>query len=223
MLIRTFFTICFLFSSLNAYDLVNKQDGILSFWFGPIKQDGTWSDYYAKRWFSSDPEFDDQIKLLFERDVENAALGRFQDWKECPKGRLALILLLDQFPRNLYRGTARAFAYDKRALALCLEGIELGQDKKLAPIQQQFFYMPLMHAEEKAIQDKSIEIFQTLSIRVPFKQKEYFENTLRFATLHHHIVQQFGRFPHRNSILGRTSTQEEQEYLNESNQSFGQG
>lgn len=217
--------LCFLLFSLSlcAMDVeVSKQDGILHFWLGPIDHEGKWSDYYANKWFRNDPEFDETVELLFSRDVQNAALGKYNHWKESAKGRLALVILLDQFPRNIYRGTPQAFAYDALALQLSLEGIELHQDEALHPIERKFLYMPLMHAEEKQIQQKSVELFQTLLANTPDKQKEHFERTLRFAKVHLQIIEEFGRFPHRNAILGRSSTPYEREYLNESQENFGQ-
>jgi uncharacterized protein (DUF924 family) len=216
------FFLTYFLTPLWGLDLVDKQDAVLSFWLGPINTHGEWSEYYAKRWFQSSREFDEEVVLIFERDVENAALGKFYEWKESAKGRLALIILLDQFPRNIYRGTPRAFAYDQIALSLCLEGIEKHQDEELCPIERKFFYMPLMHAEERAIQEKSVKIFKRLADSAPETQKGHFETTLSFAKLHYQIVDQFGRFPHRNLVLGRTPTKDEEEYLNESQESFGQ-
>lgn len=220
---KTFVTsVLLIATSLMAYPEVDKQDGILAFWFGPIDHEGHWSEYYAKRWFTVDPDFDENIRILFEHDIENASLGKYDHWAETAKGRLALILLFDQFPRNIYRGTPRAFSYDREALSLTMEGLHKGQDEELFPIERKFFYMPLMHAEQKEVQEKSLELFRQLMYKAPEEQQAHFERTLRFAKLHYDLVDRFGRFPHRNPILERVCTEDEERYLSESSDRFGQ-
>jgi uncharacterized protein (DUF924 family) len=130
--------------------------------------------------------------------------------------------LLDQFRRNIYRNSADAFAKDKAALKLCVEGAMEKKDKDLSPIQRAFFYMPLQHAESRRVQKKSCEIYKRLSAAVSLTYKETFETILHFAELHADIVEQFGRFPHRNKLLGRENTAEEDEYLAGDVPTFGQ-
>lgn len=200
-----------------------RIERILSFWFKEHELTAPQIDGRMDTWFGEDPVFDQEIERGFARDVEDASTGAIDYWAHQPRGRLALIILLDQFRRNIYRGTAEAFAKDKVALKLCVEGAMEKKDKGLTPIQRVFFYMPLQHAESRKVQAKSVEIFQRLAKAVSPTYRETFETILHFAELHHDIIQQFGRFPHRNKVLGRKNTPEEDEYLSGDSPSFGQG
>ncbi|MDA1062930.1 MAG: DUF924 domain-containing protein, partial [Proteobacteria bacterium] len=144
-------------------------------------------------------------------------------WAHEPRGRLALILLLDQFRRNIYRNTAEAFSRDKQALKLCVEGAMEKKDQGLAPIQRAFFYMPLQHSESAKVQAKSVGLFSKLAESVSRTYRETFETIAQFAELHRDIVERFGRFPHRNILLNRPNTPEEDEYLSGDSPDFGQG
>jgi uncharacterized protein (DUF924 family) len=174
-------------------------------------------------WFGKDDVFDQQITTEFSNDVELASNGELEHWGHTPRGRLALILLLDQFRRNIYRNTKEAFAMDKVALKLCVEGAMQKKDHGLSPIQRVFFYMPLQHAESRRVQKKSREIYARLAENVSTTYRETFETVLQFAELHADIIDQFGRFPHRNVLLNRANTPEEDEYLATDAPSFGQG
>ena len=174
------------------------------------------------RWFGSDPDMDQQIRDQFGDLVARASTGELDHWSGTPEGRLALIILLDQFRRNIYRGSADAFNEDKRALRLCVEGIVEKIYKKLSPEQQIFFFMPLQHAESRKVQEKSVNIYRALANRVSETLRETFLTTAQFAELHHDIIEQFGRFPHRNEALGRENTPEEEQYLSGEIPSFGQ-
>ena len=200
-----------------------RIERILSFWFKEHELTAPQIDGRMDTWFGEDPVFDQEIERGFARDVEDASTGAIDYWAHQPRGRLALIILLDQFRRNIYRGTAEAFAKDKVALKLCVEGAMEKKDKGLTPIQRVFFYMPLQHAESRKVQAKSVEIFQRLAKAVSPTYRETFETILHFAELHHDIIQQFGRFPHRNKVLGRKNTPEEDEYLSGDSPNFGQG
>lgn len=200
-----------------------RIERILSFWFKEHELTAPQIDGRMDTWFGEDPVFDQEIERGFARDVEDASTGAIDYWAHQPRGRLALIILLDQFRRNIYRGTAEAFAKDKVALKLCVEGAMEKKDKGLTPIQRVFFYMPLQHAESRKVQAKSVEIFQRLAKAVSPTYRETFETVAHFAELHHDIIQQFGRFPHRNKVLGRKNTPEEDEYLSGDSPSFGQG
>jgi uncharacterized protein (DUF924 family) len=134
-----------------------------------------------------------------------------------------LILLLDQFRRNIYRGTADAFARDKAALKLCVEGAMAKKDRGLTPIQRAFFYMPLQHAESRKIQAKSVQLYSRLAEIVSPTYRETFETIAQFAELHRDIIERFGRFPHRNKLLNRANTPDEDEFLAGDSPSFGQG
>lgn len=199
-----------------------RIERILSFWFKEHELTAPQIDGRMDTWFGEDPDFDQEIEQTFLHDVEDASSGAIDYWSHQPRGRLALILLLDQFRRNIYRGKAEAFARDKVALKLCVEGAMQKKDKGLTPIQRVFFYMPLQHAESRKVQAKSVEIFQRLAKAVSPTYRETFETVANFAELHHDIIQQFGRFPHRNQLLNRKNTPEEEEYLAGDAPNFGQ-
>jgi uncharacterized protein (DUF924 family) len=200
-----------------------RIDRILSFWFKEHELTAPQIDGRMDIWFGEDQVFDHEIEKAFSRDVEDASNGEIDYWAHQPKGRLALIILLDQFRRNIYRGTAEAFSRDKAALKLCVEGAMQKKDKALTPIQRVFFYMPLQHAESRKVQAKSVEVFQRLAKAASPTFRETFETITQFAELHHDIVQKFGRFPHRNEVLNRKNTPEEEEYLAGDGPAFGQG
>jgi len=203
-------------------DDTRRIDEILSFWFKEQALSTPQIDRRLDIWFGEDAVFDHECKKEFSGDVDRASEGKLNHWADEPHGRLALILLLDQFRRNIYRGTAEAFAMDKLALKLCVEGAMEKKDKGLTPIQQAFYYMPLQHAESRKVQAKSIKIYNRLAEVVSPTYRETFETIAQFAELHHDIVQQFGRFPHRNSLLNRDNTPEENEYLAGDSPDFGQ-
>ena len=203
-------------------DDTRRIDEILSFWFKEQALSAPQIDRRLDIWFGEDAVFDHECKKEFSDDVDRASEGKLNHWADEPNGRLALILLLDQFRRNIYRGTAEAFAMDKLALKLCVEGAMEKKDKGLTPIQQAFYYMPLQHAESRKVQAKSIKIYNRLAEVVSPTYRETFETIAQFAELHHDIVQQFGRFPHRNSLLNRDNTPEENEYLAGDSPDFGQ-
>lgn len=174
---------------------------VLDFWFREID---------PKFWFLKDAQFDRQLAERFGAVVEHALADGLIPWEDWPESRLALVLLLDQFTRNLYRDTPKAFAGDKRALALTLDAMDRGWDLLLPPPERQFLYMPLMHAEDAAIQETSVAAFTALGD----------EDSLNYAILHQRIIDRFGRYPHRNEALGRPSTPEEEAFLLEPNSSF---
>jgi uncharacterized protein (DUF924 family) len=200
-----------------------RIDDILSFWFKEQQLSAPQIDRRMDIWFGEDPVFDEAIKAEFEDDIEEASQGKLNYWAEEPRGRLALILLIDQFRRNIHRNTAKAFSHDKLALKLCVEGAMAKKDKSLTPIQKVFFYMPLQHAESAKVQAKSVELFNKLAESVSPTFQETFLTVAQFAELHKDIIDQFGRFPHRNKLLGRENTPEEDEYLAGDAPDFGQG
>lgn len=212
----------------SANATINDEDqgrinAILAFWFKEQQLSAPQIDGRMDIWFGEDPLFDEEVARRFSNDVESASEGRLDHWGQDAHGRLALILLLDQFRRNIYRNTADAFALDKAALKLCVEGAMEKKDKGLTPIQRAFFYMPLQHAESRKVQKKSVEIYRRLAEAVSATYRETFDTIAQFAELHADIVEQFGRFPHRNTILNRTNTPEENEYLSGDAPTFGQG
>lgn len=201
----------------------SRIEKILSFWFKDQSLSGPQIDSRMDVWFGNDPEFDAEITREFASDVERASDGKLDHWSLTPTGRLALILLLDQFRRNIFRGSPEAFSKDKVALKLCVEGAMGNRDSGLAPIQRVFFYMPLQHAESRKVQKKSVDLYNRIAGAVSPTYKETFETIAQFAELHSDIVMTFGRFPHRNRLLGRKNTSEEEEFLSGENTSFGQG
>lgn len=181
-------------------------DDVLAFWFGAPDE----ADYGKARaaWFRKDDAFDAQIRAHFLAEVEAAIAGRRGDWATSPQGALALFILLDQFPRNLFRNTARAFAGDAAALALAGRFIEQGWDRKLLPVQRVFAYLPFEHSESLADQERSIALFTALANEHP-EAASY----LDYAHRHRDVIVRFGRFPHRNAALGRISTAAETDCL----------
>ncbi len=200
-----------------------KIESVLSFWFREGTKSAPQIDERMDVWFGSDAAFDREIEDLFRDDVEKATRGELDHWGDEARGRLALILLIDQFRRNIFRGTADAFSADNKALKHCLEGAMKNQDTSLTPIQRAFFYMPLQHAESIKVQAKSVALFNQLADAVSPTLKETFLTIAQFAELHHDIVEQFGRFPHRNKVLGRENTDAENEFLSGESPDFGQG
>lgn len=181
---------------------------ILEFWFPP----GT----AAKRpeWFGKDPGFDRTIRERFGAAIEAALAGAFEEWCGTARGALARILLLDQFTRNAFRGTPKAFAGDAAALATAGNAVERGFDRELGPCERWFMYLPFEHAESLAVQDRSIALFRALA------DESDLADPLEWAIRHRAIIERFGRFPHRNPILGRESTADELAFLREPGSSF---
>ncbi|GGO72321.1 DUF924 family protein [Bowmanella pacifica] len=195
---------------------------ILAYWFGEIRH-GLAETGKSDIWYGADSHIDDYISTHFAQRLVEASLGKWDDWLQSAKGRLAQILLFDQFSRNIYRAKAQAFAYDKLALGLCLDGMALGHDKQLSLIERIFFYHPLEHAEQPDIQEISVQQFSLLAQAFPEgEQHQLALNAYRYAVEHRDIIARFGRFPHRNQALGRAATAEEQDYLRRGGKRFGQ-
>ena len=192
---------------------ISYQD-VLNFWFGDIGPDGKVTDDRSW-WWQKNADLDEKIRARYEPLIQGIDRGDLLEWEETPASRLALIIALDQFPRNSYRDTPQAFAYDPLARRLTLGGLQRGYDQQLPLVQRVFFYMPLEHAEDRALQKQSVALFQTLA-----EEDSAFAHYLDFAERHKVIIDQFGRFPHRNEILGRESTPEEAEFLTQPNSSF---
>jgi len=180
-------------------NIISPQD-ILDFWYAPDMR---------RSWFNSTPELDASIRERFEPLWEAAVRGELDAWRSSPQGCLALAIILDQFPLNMFRGTAKSFSSEGQAIAAAKQAIAQGYDRQIDKAQLAFLYMPLMHSEDLADQDLSVALFAAAGL----------ENNLRFAQHHRDIVRRFGRFPHRNTILGRSSSAEELAYL-ESKEAF---
>ncbi len=186
---------------------------VLDFWFSDSEQGSPKIDSRMERWFGGSEELDAEIADRFGGLVEQASSGELDHWAATPDGRLALIILLDQFRRNIYRGSAEAFACDLKALKLSVEGAMNADHKSLTAVQRIFFFMPLEHSESIKIQEKSVRIFNALAEGVSETLHETFLTFAHFAELHRDIIAEFGRFPHRNQFLGRSNTPEEEAYL----------
>ena len=165
---------------------------------------------------------DQHIRVRFAELLERAAAGHLAAWADGPRRRLSLIILLDQFPRNMFRGSARAFATDDQALALTLSGMQSAADAALNVFEQVFFYLPLQHAERLEVQDESVIAYRRLRAQAPEEVHSFFDSALRSAENHRSIIERFGRFPHRNRTLGRSSTPTEQAWLQQGGERFGQ-
>jgi len=200
-----------------------RIEAILAFWFKEQELSAPQIDRRMDIWFGEDSVFDHEIEKEYSDDVELACEGKLDHWAAEPHGRLALIILIDQFRRNIHRNTAAAFSKDRLALKLCVEGAMEKKDKSLTPIQRVFFYMPLQHAESAKVQAKAVELYNRLAESVSPTYQETFLTVAQFAELHKDIIDQFGRFPHRNKLLGRENTAEEDEYLAGDSPDFGQG
>ncbi len=166
---------------------------------------GFWRNAGPAKWYARSPAFDEAIRLKFEPTHHAAARGEYDTWAETPEGALALLLLLDQFPRNLYRGSGHAFATDPKARAVARRAVERSWHRTCEVPFGQFFLLPFEHSEDPADQDSAVEIARELGD----------PETLKWAEIHRDIIVRFGRFPHRNSALGRVTTSEEQKFLDE--------
>jgi uncharacterized protein (DUF924 family) len=178
---------------------------VLDFWFGPAGAPEFGKPREA--WFRKSDEFDDAIRTRFFDLHRQAADGQMQPWQAAPGSLLALILVLDQFPRNLFRRSRRAFATDSQALAAAQIAVARGHDRVLLPVQRWFVYLPFEHAEDLAMQRQGVELFEGL------RSDPDSAGNLDYARRHCEIIARFGRFPHRNAVLGRISTPEEIEFL----------
>lgn len=195
-------------------------ESILAFWFGDGDDDAAIARKKGRLWWSKNNATDLEIAARFKTWTDAAAAGKLDAWAGTPEGLLALILLTDQFPRNIYRGLPASFAFDGLALRWCLQGLEQGADRRMRPVQRVFLYIPLEHAESLAYQERAIQLFDQLLHEIPQQQKEAFAGFRDFAIRHRDIIARFGRFPHRNAILKRPSTEEERAFLQTPGSSF---
>lgn len=197
-----------------------SADEVLDYWFGHETDEANIAKEKQALWWGGSAELDEEISRRFAQARAAAIAGQLAEWECSPRGRLALIILVDQFSRNIFRGSTGAFEHDAMARRWCDEGIALGQDRALRGIERVFFYLPLEHSESREIQQRSIEQFEGLAATAPDTQRELFAGYVDFARRHQKIIDRFGRFPHRNAILGRTSTDEELAFLKEPGSSF---
>lgn len=199
---------------------MNAPADILRFWFGARAPGAPVDAERFALWFMKSPETDGVIRARFEADVLAAAAGERDAWGGSAEGALALIVLLDQFPRNIYRDAPRAFAFDSQALALSLDGQARGLDLALDVPERGFFYLPMEHAESAEMQERSVAAFARLAASAPPEHAALAANFHDYAIRHRDVIARFGRYPHRNAILGRPSTPEEIEFLKQPGSSF---
>jgi len=206
---------------------VDEARSVRDFWFGRLPLSAEGLNRRLRFWFGSDTSLarrrrDAHIRARFGPLYERAAAGTLDAWADGPRRRLSLILLLDQFPRNMFRGTVRAFATDAPALALTLSGMQSGADAALDVVERMFFYMPLQHAESPDVQEEAVAAYRRLLNEAPRELQAVFHSALRSAENHRRIIDRFGRFPYRNKVLQRPSTPAERTWLEKGGESFGQ-
>lgn len=197
---------------------------ILDFWFGEETSQPRSSEDIAKQqqalWWSKNEAIDRDIQQHFEPTLKALLTGHYASWLDSPQGRLAAIIVLDQFSRNMYRDSAHAFSQDSLALHWALQGIRQGDDKKLTPLQRVFFYLPLEHCEQLNMQNLAIEKFEQLAEDAPASFSKQANGFVNYAHQHQQVIARFSRFPHRNQLMHRTSTPEELEYLSQPGAGF---
>jgi uncharacterized protein (DUF924 family) len=186
---------------------------VLQLWFGDLDELGRADAVHARRWFMKDDAFDREITDKFADTFAEIRAGRREQWLDDPRGRLAYVIVLDQFSRNMFRGTPRMFEGDKQALAAAVEGTARGDDALLGVNERSFLYMPFMHSEDLEMQDRSVALFTGLAASAPAELRGGLAAGVDYARRHRDIIARYGRFPHRNAVLGRDSTPDEIQFL----------
>ena len=202
---------------------VENAASIHAFWFGEnfdLTDDGAVAERQAKLWWGKDTQIDAAMGQRFTPLLQEAVKGKLDHWAATGPGLLSLVLLTDQFSRNIHRGTQQAFAADAVARRLAHQGLREGVTAKLRPIEQVFMLLPFEHSEDLAEQELSVREFETLAKGAPESERKRMDGYLDYARRHLDIIARFGRFPHRNTILGRASTPEEVEFLKQPGSSF---
>ncbi len=200
---------------------MNKHsERILEFWFGGFPDAYHADPRKTAMWFKNGAAYDRDIFINFGAEYGRAINHELDSWAETPRGRLAMIILLDQFSRHIHRGSAEAFAQDEYAQELCLDGIARAEDQNLHPVERMFFYLPLEHAENTERQNFAVQAFTALLADVPAPHKQMYQGALAYAEKHRYVIARFGRFPELNEILGRLSTPEEIEFIKSGDYAF---
>jgi len=199
---------------------MDTPDTLHAFWFGTSPQDAEVIASQSALWWQKQPAVDTEIRKRFAPLVERAATGELDSWLGELRGRLALILLTDQFPRNIWREQAAAFAFDVLALRWAKEALALGLDTRARPIERVFLYLPLEHSENLADQQHAVRLFDALAASVSSELRPAFDGFLDYARRHLEIIERFGRFPHRNAALGRETSAAEAEFLRQPGSAF---
>jgi len=206
---------------------MDEARSIREFWFGRLPLSADDWNRRIRFWFGGAASElgrlrDEHMRMRFGEVLEQAASGELASWADGPRRRLSLILLLDQFPRNMFRGSPRAFAYDAQALTLALSGMQSAADAALDPVERMFFYMPLQHTESREVQEESVAAYRRLLAEAPQDLRGPFAGASRSAENHRTLIERFGRFPHRNRVLARANTPAEEEWLRKGGEKFGQ-
>lgn len=199
--------------------MVNPED-LLLFWFGRDLDSPGAVAARCRLWFSAPADFDEEIRARFAELPGLAETGLLDGWREKPCSCLALVLAFDQLPRNLYRRSRQAFAFDAGAVKVAEEALARGFDTAVHPLEAAFFYLPFEHAEDLSLQERAVELFGRLCERSPAELLPVFESFFEYAVRHLAVIRRFGRFPHRNHLLGRQSTEEERDYLAAGGETF---
>jgi uncharacterized protein (DUF924 family) len=196
-----------------------SPDDVLAFWFSASGEPPLAK---TKNWWKKDDAFDREIRERFAEALERGTRGELEEWRTTPRGRLALVVLYDQLSRNMFRGTPRSFAQDGLAREIAMQALDAGDDRVLAPVEVNFLLMPFTHAEDLELQHRGQERYRALCESLPSGDpvREWLETSMKYAGMHAAIIERFGRFPHRNAILGRPSTKEEEEFLTQPGSSF---
>lgn len=188
-------------------------DETLAYWFADSADSAEKASARNSVWFGASAETDDEVRRRFGELVLLARNGELGEWQRSPRGSLAFVILLDQFTRNIYRGSAEAFSADDRALRVAKEAIASGQDQELPLVYRAFLHLPFEHSESLADQEHCLELGRRLASEAPAEWKSLMTDYVGYAESHHEVIARFGRFPHRNAVLGRQDTAEEAEYL----------
>jgi uncharacterized protein (DUF924 family) len=186
---------------------------VLQFWFGDVDALGRPDVMHSRRWFMKDEAFDREIADKFGQTYADVRAGLRENWLDDPRGRVAYVIVLDQFSRNMFRGTARMFEGDRQALAAAVEGVARHDDAALTVNERSFLYMPYMHSEEIGMQERSVALFKELLESAPSELRGSLVAGVQYAEKHRDVIARYGRFPHRNAVLGRASTPEEQAFI----------
>jgi len=197
-----------------------QPEHVLDFWFGPR---GSAVEIAARQgglWFGKSPDNDRIVAERFGETLATARAGHLDHWKKSPQGRLALVIVFDQFPHHIHRDQPLAFATDTQALELAMDALAEGEDRRLTMIERVFLYLPLEHAESLAMQEQAVVLYDALMRKADKEERDLFASFCDYAIRHRDVVARFGRFPHRNAILGRTSTLEEIEFLKQPGSRF---
>lgn len=198
-----------------------EPDDVLQFWFGDgDRDDPALGESRMQLWFGKSERDDAEIRERFGDAMRAAKAGELEQWATTPRGRLAVVILLDQFPRNAHRGTAKMFEGDALALRHAIAAIDAGEDDTLAFLERLFLYLPLEHAEDLEMQERCVALFRRMQEKAPPSHAQAAKTYVDYAVRHRDIIARFGRFPHRNALLGRASTPEEEEFLRQPGSSF---